>query len=287
MEKSVGSGVPWLLSVSLLTLLSGCSSGSLFHSFFSRPGGSSSSDARFQKDYPELKALLRDNHFRKALVWVRDWEKTRTLSEDNQRLLRKDERTIRLVGAAYYMGVARERRKSGRLKGALSALETARALTPEDPTLRTEIEKTKARVIVSGQDGQDWGELLGKLLALKAKNPKDDSLDPTIGWAYGKLSESEYMAGRYSLALGHARKALSYKKTDALALRVRDRVEEMVRTLVDRAEREYRGHQYAMSARDLGKALEVDPESRRARKDWQILSETPGALQNAEARNFK
>ena len=287
MGKAVGSGVPWLLAVSLLTLLSGCSSASLFHSFMSRSEASSPTDARFQKDYSELKTLLRDNHFRKALVWVRDWEKTRTLSEDNQRLLRKDERTIRLVGAAYYMGVARERRKSGRLKGALSALEMARTLTPEDPNLRSEIEKTRASVIVSGQDGQDWGELLGKLLALKAKDPGGGSLDPTIGWAYGKLSESEYMAGRYSLALGHARKALDYLKTDAIALRVRDRVEEMVRTLVDRAEREYRAHQYAMSVQDLGKALAVDPESRRARKDWQILAETPGALHNTETRTFK
>ncbi len=286
MGNGVGKGLPWVLAVSL-TLLSGCQSGSFFHSLMGTRRTASSADTRFQNNYPELKALLRDNHFRKALSWVRDWEKTGSLSDDNRRLLRKDEKTIRIVGAAYYMGIARERRKSGRLKGALSALEIARTMTPEDPVLRSEIEKTKARVVVSGQDGQDWGELLSQLLVLKSKNPRDGALDPMIGWAYGKLSESEYMAGRYPLALLHARKALSYRKDDAVAQRVQDRVNEMVRSLVSRAEAEYRDHRYAASAQDLGNALTVDPESRRARKDWQILSETPGALRNAETSNFK
>ena len=278
MGKSLAKGVLAIFAGCVLITLPGCSSGSFFSSFFHRSAKSSSSDTRFRKDYPELKALLRDNHFRMALAWVETWEKDRTLSADDRRLLRKDKKTIRLIGAAYYMGVARERRKSGRLRGALAALDTARTFTPDDPVLRSEIEKTKARIIVSGQAGQDWGELLRKLLALKASNPRETTFDPTIGWAYGKLSESEYMSGHYSLALEHARKSLSYVRNDEIAIRVHDRVKDMVRGLVVHAEGEYRNHHYSRAGDNLKKALTIDPGNRRARKDMQILSETPGVF---------
>lgn len=287
MGKRFGRGILLMYAGCLLTVFSGCSSGPFFNTFLDRHGKLSSSDLMFRKDYPQLKALLRDNHFRKALAWVERWEKDRTLSADSQSLLRKDQKSIRLMGASYYMGIARERRKAGRLRGALAALETARTFTPDDLVLRSEVEKTKARVIVSGQVSQDWGELLQKLLGLKAHNPSDTSIDPTIGWAYGKLSESEYMSDRYALALDHARKALSYHRNDELAIRVRDQVKNQVRDLVARAEKEYRHHLYPQARKDLEKALTTDPENRQARKDWQILRETPGGIDSGADKNFK
>ena len=287
MGKSVRRGILLMCVGCLLAVFPGCSSGSFFNTFFDRHGNLSSSDIRFRKDYPQLKALLRDNHFLKALAWVERWEKDQTLSTDNRHLLRRDKKSIRLMGASYYMGVARERRKAGRLRGALAALETARTFTPDDPVLRSEVEKTKARVIVSGKASQDWGELLQKLLGLKAHDPKETSIDPTIGWAYGKLSESEYMSGRYALALDHARKALSYRRNDELAIRVRDQVKGQVRDLVARAEREYRHHHYPQAQKDLEKALTTDPQNRQARKDWQILRETPGGVDSRAEKTLK
>ncbi|EQD25169.1 MAG: hypothetical protein D084_Lepto4C00230G0002 [Leptospirillum sp. Group IV 'UBA BS'] len=169
MGKSLAKGVLAIFAGCVLITLPGCSSGSFFSSFFHRSAKSSSSDTRFRKDYPELKALLRDNHFRMALAWVETWEKDRTLSADDRRLLRKDKKTIRLIGAAYYMGVARERRKSGRLRGALAALDTARTFTPDDPVLRSEIEKTKARHHCIGTGGTGLGGTSPEIAGLKGQ----------------------------------------------------------------------------------------------------------------------
>ena len=271
----------------MVSFLSACSISPFFQSLFDQSRKDSVSDARLKKAYPELKAMLRDNHFRQALALISSWENVRGLSDDNRRLLKNDRNTICMVGSSFYMGVARERRKAGHLRGALEALETARSFTPKDPVLRTEIERTKAQMIVSGQEGGDWEELLRKLLVLKAKNPGDTAIDPTIGWAYGKLSESEYVSGRYPLALEHAKSSLEYEKNNDVAMRVLDRISMMVRSFVDRAEQAYRDHRYLIAQEYLEKALTTDPHDKRARKDWRILSETPGGLPSKTKMTLK
>lgn len=240
-------------------------------------------DGTFVAEYPHLKELLRDNHFRRALAWVLRWEKVRNLSDRNRLLLRKDQRTIRMVGAVYFMGVSRERRSVGRYRGALSALETARSFEPDDPVIRRKIQRAKARIIVRGEAGQDWAVMVRKLLALKSRSPRDHSVDPMIGWAYAKLARSEYTAGQFGLALRHSRDAISYDPSANEALRVHDQVAEMVNHLVVRAEMYYREHKYDAVKKELSQALGIDPANNRARKDWRILAETPPAPASAPA----
>ncbi len=286
MSRTLKNGFLVVTSGVVLLCFSGCSTDSFMHSFSSFHE-ESPDDQQFRKEYPELKALLRDNHFQKALEWVTGWEKYPGLSDANKQLLRKDKNTICMIGSAYYMGIAKERRKAGRFRGALEALKRARSFTPQDPTLRKDIERTEAQMIVSGQEGEDWGELLQKLLALKSRNPSGTTIDPTIGWAYGKLAESEYVSGRFGLALDHSRKALLYQNTNDLAARIRDRVSGMVRKLVGRAEAEYRGHRYPEAKVNLEKAMQIDPQDSQARKDWQILSETPGGGSSGDQATLK
>ena len=232
-------------------------------------------DGQFVAEYPHLKELLRENHFRRALAWVLRWEKVRNLSGRDRGLLLKDQRTIRMVGAVYYMGVSRERESVGRYRGALSALETARTFEPDDPVLRRKIQRAKAMIIVRGESGQDWAVMVRKLLALKSRSPRDRSVDPMIGWAYAKLARSEYTAGQFGLALRHSRDAISYDPSANEALRVHDQVAEMVNRHVVRAEMYYREHKYDAVKEELSQALGIDPADKRARKDWRILAETP------------
>lgn len=257
-----------------LSVLPACSSTPYFHSLFHGSRTETAEDARFRSEYPHLKELLRQNNFRQALEWVNSWEKGQSLSDENLRLLRKDRRTIQLIGSAYYMGVARERKKAGRYHGALTALKIAQGFSPADPLLRREILKARARIIVQGEVGQDWSDMVQRLLALKAKNPSDSAIDPTISWAYAGLAGSEFTSGHYDLAYAHSHMALSYNNKEDKALTVRDRVSEIVNGIVGKAEAAYRRHLFDEARTDLERALTIDPDSKRARKDWRILSET-------------
>lgn len=256
-----------------LTGLSGCDS-AFFKSHFSGTEGAPKEDAAFRSDYPKFRELLRQNHFRKALAWVREWEKVQNLSDSNRHLLARDRRRIRMIGSAYYLGISRERKKAGHYQGALAALKVAQGFNPGDPEIRKEILEAQATIIVRGEMGQDYAGMVGKLLGLKARNPKERSIDPMIGWAYSKLAESEYTVGRYPLALHHARSALGYDRTSLLAQRIRDRISIIVGGLVREAEGNYRAHRFGHTRKTLERALRIDPENKRAKKDWRILSET-------------
>jgi len=135
---------------------------------------------------------------------------------------------------------------------------------------------------VHGEIGQNWAEMLQRLLALKSKNPDDNVINPTIGWAYGGLAESEYISGRFDLAFAHSRMGLSYDRKETRALRVQDRISVIVKGIIDKAESAYRNHRFDESRRYLEQALTIDPDNRRARKDWRILAET---LKMAGTRN--
>jgi len=273
MHKSIGRGLAAGIFGIGLIVLPACSS-PFFHSFFSSSRQESLDDKKFRSEYPKLKELLRENHFRQALAWVDSWKKVRQLSAANRRLLRKDQKTIRMIGSAYYMGIARERTHAGHYRGALSALKKAEGFTPSDPELRKMVSKARARLIVQGESGKDWADVVRKLLELKSRNPKENSINKTIGWAYAKLGRSEYTAGRYALAFLHSNKALSYDQSENEALRIKGRITGIVNGYVDKAEIAYRNHSFGRARKALEMALTIDPENSRARKDWRILAET-------------
>ncbi|MGC8530308.1 MAG: hypothetical protein ACP5OP_08985 [Leptospirillia bacterium] len=235
-------------------------------------------DTRFAKESSEFNELIRDNRFRKALAWTQKWEKVRDLSNANRKKVLKDQQTVRMLGAAYYLGVARERSRRKRFHGALDALRIARTFTPSDPVLVGEIQKVKARIIVSGEAGQDWGEAVQKLLALKKRNPQDHTIDPTLGWAYSKLAESEYTSGRLSLAFQFTQSALAYDPGNEGAVRLKDRISRRVSLLVEKAEAAYRRKDFLATRDNLARALEIDPKNEKAREDWKILQRTPTGL---------
>ncbi|MGC8501236.1 MAG: tetratricopeptide repeat protein [Leptospirillia bacterium] len=275
MKGSMRKAVAGVLLTAGLIGVTGCNL-PYVKKFMAHERRESQEDARFKKDYRTFTALVRNNSFRQALAWVEKWEKVRNLSDDNRRRLKSDEKTVRMLGSAYYMGMAKERTKRGRFHAALEALHTARFFTPSDSELTREIERAKARIIVSGESGQDWGEVVQKLLALKRRNPQDHAVDPPLGWAYSKLAQSEYTAGRLPMAYEFVRQSLTYDGSNDGALQLRDRIARKVELLVQKAERAYRQHDL-QSARDhLTRALEIDPQNKKASEDWKILGETPG-----------
>ena len=275
MKGSMRKVVAGVLLTAGLIGLTGCNL-PYVKKFMARERGESQEDARFKKDYGTFTSLVRNNNFRQALTWVGTWEKVRNLSEENRRRLKHDEKTVRMLGSAYYMGMAKERTKRGRFHAALEALHTARSFTPSDSELTGEIERAKARIIVSGESGQDWGEVVQKLLALKRRNPQDHAIDSPLGWAYSKLAQSEYTAGRLPLAYEFVRQSLTYNGNDDAALRLKDRISRKVEILVEKAESAYRQHDLPSVRDDLTRALEIDPQNKKAREDWKILAETPG-----------
>ena len=260
--------------VALLVFLTGCDL-PYVKKLVARAHKENQNDLRFKKGSQTFTDLIRNNRFRQALAWTKEWEKVRNLSEENRKKLVKDQKTVRMLGAAYYLGVARERSRRDRFHGALEALRTARTFTPGDPELAREIEQAKARIIVSGESGQDWGEVVQKLLALKGRSPQDHSVDPTLGWAYSKLAQSEYTAGRLPLAYQFALSSLSYDPGNEGAVRLRDRISRRVSMMVEKAERSYREKDFQSARQSLSSALEIDPHNGKAMDDWKILQKTP------------
>ena len=263
-----------VMMIASLVVLSGCDL-PYVKKMMARVHEESQNDRQFEKESRTYSDLIRNNRFRQALAWTQKWEKIRDLSGDNRKKLSKDQRTARMLGAAYYLGIARERSRRERFHGALEALRTARSFTPGDPGLSREIEKAKARIIVSGESGQDWGEVVQKLLALKGRNPQDHAIDPTLGWAYSRLAQSEYTAGRLPLAFQFAQSSLSYDPGIERAIRLRDRISREVAMLVEKAERAYRSKDFRAARKNLSLALEIDPRNGKAMDDWKILQETP------------
>ena len=266
--------VAGIMLLSALGMFSGCDL-PYVKKLMARVHKESQNDRQFVKESRTFTDLIRNNHFRQALTWTQKWEKIRDLSDANRKRLSKDQGTARMLGAAYYLGIARERTRRERFHGALEALRTARSFTPGDPVLFREIEQAKARIIVSGESGQDWGEVVQKLLALKGRNPQDHAIDPTLGWAYSKLAQSEYTAGRLPLAFQFAGSALSYAPGNEGATRLRDRISRRVAMLVEKAERAYRRKDFSMAREKLSRALEIDPRNGKAMDDWKILQKTP------------
>ena len=272
--KRFASGV---ILTTTLVMLSACDL-PFVQKFMAHVHKENQDDTRFAKESPAFNELIRDNRFRQALAWTQKWEKVRDLSNANRKKVLKDQRTVRMLGAAYYLGIARERSRRERFHGALDALRIARTFTPSDPVLAREIQQVKARIIVSGEVGQDWGEAVQKLLALKRRNPQDHAIDPTLGWAYSKLAESEYTSGRLPLAFQFIQSALSYDPGNEGAVRLKDRISRRVNFFVEKAEAAYRRKDFQAARDNLSRALEIDPRNEKAKEDWKILQKTPTGL---------
>ena len=95
-RKNFASG---LMLTLMLVVVSGCDL-PFMQKFMARVHKESQDDTRFAKESTEFNALIRNNRFRQALAWTQKWEKVRDLSNANRKKVLKDERTVRMLGAA-------------------------------------------------------------------------------------------------------------------------------------------------------------------------------------------